>query len=298
MVAVGRPCQYHWDMTNNERDTAVITGGNTGMGKSTALALAEQGYRVIMLCRNEAKGLAARDDIRSASGNQAVELVPLDLASFASIRQAAARVLEIAPRIQVLVNNAGVITTDRRETADGHELQFGVNHLGHFLLTTLLLPALRAAAPARIVVVCSGAHKIGRIDFDDIPMRRSFSIFRAYSRSKLANLLFASQLARRLEGSGVTDNAVHPGAVGTEMGVDRQTGFGGGLMAFLRPFFLTPAQGATTAIWLATAPELAGLTGGYYYRKKPAKPSRLASDPALQAKLWEVSETLVGETFG
>jgi retinol dehydrogenase-13 len=210
------------------------------------------------------------------------------------VRSAAASVLALGQPLDLLVNNAGVITMDRRETVDGFELQFGVNHLAHFLLTGLLLGAIVAAPAGRIVVVASGAHKAGRIRLDDPNLKRGYSAFRAYSQSKLANVLFASELARRLEGTRATANSCHPGAVATSMGVDRQTGFGGGITKMLRPFFLTSEEGARTALWLATSPEAAGLRGSYCYRCAPALPSRLARDPALAASLWRLSEELTG----
>ncbi len=266
-----------------------ITGGNTGMGKASALSLARLGWRVYILCRDPRKAQAACEQIQAESGNSQVSSIVCDLASMASIRSAAAELGAVCPRLDVLICNAGMICLDRRETAEGHEAQFGVNHLGHFLLVNLLLPQLRAAKNSRIVIVSSGAHVIGRMDFSDIAMRRTYSAFKAYSRSKLANLLFCFALARRLAGRVVSVNALHPGAVGTEMGVDRRTGFGKGLLKFLSLFFLSPEEGSRTALYLASDPSLEGRSGLYYYKQKPHRPSPRALDVDAQERLWKLS---------
>jgi retinol dehydrogenase 14 len=179
----------------------------------------------------------------------------------------------------------------RLETEDGFELQLGVNHLGHFLLTDLLLDLLKEAR-GRIVVVASGAHKIGRIHWDDLQLRRGYSAFGAYAQSKLANVLFAKELSRRLEGSGVVANSLHPGAVATSMGVNRDTGFGGFATGILKPFFLTPEKGADTAVYLATSGEVADVSGRYFYRREQAVPSRRALDEEAAKRLWETSREL------
>lgn len=285
----------------SERGLALVTGANSGMGRATSAALLRSGYRVLMLCRDEARGGAALEAVVAEAGGpnagaraSAAELLLCDLASLADVRRAAAAVLARGQPLDLLVNNAGVITMDRRETKDGFELQFGVNHLAHFLLTGLLLDALVAAPSARIVVVASGAHKAGKIRLEDPNLARGYSAFKAYSQSKLANVLFAAELGRRLEGTRATANSCHPGAVATGMGVDRETGFGGGITRLLRPFFLTSEEGARTALWLATSTEAAGLRGDYCYRCRPVQPSRRARDPRLALDLWRLSERMTG----
>jgi len=277
-----------------ERGLALVTGASSGMGKATALGLLRSGYRVIMLCRDGARGQAALAELRAAAGSEAAELLICDLADLDQVRSAAATVLSRGAPLDLLVNNAGVITLGRRETAQGFELQFGVNHLAHFLLTLLLREALMAAPAARIVVVSSGAHKIGRIHLEDINLRRGYTAWKAYAQSKLANVLFASELARSLEGTRARANSLHPGAVATSLGIDRASGFGAGLTRLLRPFFLTSEEGARTALWLATAPEAAGLNGSYCYRCRAVPPSKRAADQGMAAALWRLSREMTG----
>jgi NAD(P)-dependent dehydrogenase (short-subunit alcohol dehydrogenase family) len=266
------------------------------MGRATSAALAKEGYRVIMLCRNETRGREALEAVKKEAGSAnpgaVVELAICDLASKDSINSFAASLHERISGLDVLVNNAGVVSPKRQETRDGFELQFGVNHLGHFLLTKLLLD-LVTKTKGRIVVVASGAHKIGRIHWDDIQLTKGYSTFGAYGQAKLANILFTRELARRIEGTGVTVNCLHPGAVATGMGVDRETGFGGFATRLLKPFFLSPEQGADTAVYLATSPEVAGTSGEYFYRRKPAKTSPAARDEEAARRLWVLSEDLV-----
>ncbi len=278
-----------------EAKCAVVTGANSGMGFATSVALARAGYRVVMLCRNAERGgaalAAAKTAVPDAAGG--IELEVCDLANLASVRSCAERLRGRLDGLDVLVANAGLISPERKETADGFELQFGVNHLGHFLLTVLVLPLVKKAR-GRIVVVSSGAHKVGRIHWDDLRLVKSYSAFGAYGQSKLANILFTRELARRLAGTGATANCLNPGAVGTNMGVDRETGFGRTVMGLLRPFFQTPEAGADTAIYLATAPEVADVSGAYFYRRKIAKTSARARDDAAAARLWATSEALTG----
>lgn len=280
---------------------ALVTGANSGMGRATSLALARKGYRVIMLVRSEARGREALAAVGAAfaadpgeadfPASEAFSLVLCDLASLSSIR---ALGLELHGRLRsldILVNNAGLISPKRQLSADGFELQFGVNHLGHFLLTSLLLDLVEAAK-GRIVVVASGAHKVGRIHWEDLGLERGYSTFGAYAQSKLANVLFARELARRVKDKGVRVNACHPGAVATSMGIDRVTGFGSLIAGILKLFFLSPEQGADTAVWLATSPEAAGETGGYWHKRRPAAISRAAADDEAAKRLWELSERL------
>jgi NAD(P)-dependent dehydrogenase (short-subunit alcohol dehydrogenase family) len=280
----------------SEQKVALVTGANSGTGKATALAFAKQGMHVVMLCRNEARGQEALKDIRSQSGGD-VELMLCDLADFASIQRFCEEFKKKFERLDILVNNAGVITLDRRETKDGLELQFGVNHMGHFLLTTSLLPLIKHSEGARIVVVASGAHKVGRVDFDDLGMHKGYNVVAAYGRSKLCNVLFTKELARRLNGSSVTVNCLHPGAVGSNMGVDRDTGFGKTVMRLLRPFFLTPEEGAATAIYVATSPDCRNVSGEYFVKCKVSKTAKRADDRQLAEDLWKVSEDITTTTL-
>ncbi len=270
---------------------ALITGANSGMGKATATAFANMGMNVIMLCRNKERGeTALREVLAQSRGN--VSLMLCDLADMEDSKRFCNEFKDKYSKLDILVCNAGVITLDRRETKDGLELQFGVNHIGHFLLTINLLPLIQTAGSARIVLVGSGAHKIGKIDFNNIPLIKGYSVFSAYGRAKLCNLLFTKELARRL-GNSATVNCVHPGAVATNMGVDRDTGFGKTIMKILKTFFRTPEQGAATAIAVATSEELSGITGEYFYNGKMHKSSKRSYDKELARKLWEVSEEIV-----
>lgn len=182
----------------------------------------------------------------------------------------------------------------RHETKDGYELQFGVNHLGHFLLTNLLLDVLVSSAPSRIINVASGAHKVGKIHFQDINLKNNFNLIRAYSQAKLANVLFTYELSERLKGTGVTANCLHPGAVATQMGINRKTGFGTLITKALKPFFHSPEEGAATTIYLATSQEVSNVSGKYFYRKKSVQSSKLSYDKNLAKKLWQFSENMTG----
>lgn len=277
--------------------TVVITGGNAGIGKETAIGLARLGARVLITSRDERRGARAVDEIRRRSASADVDVLPLDLASFASIRGFASQLLESTDAIDVLVNNAGLILRRRTLTADGFEATFGINHLGHFLLTDLLLDRLRASAPARVVVVASDAHESARrgLDFDDLQSERGYRWAKVYGRSKLANIYFARELARRLEGSGVTSNALHPGFVRSEFGQGGDLGglYGFGLKYLAAPFAISQQKGALTSIHVASSPELEGATGGYYVKRRLASPSEVAQDDAAARRLWDASERLV-----
>jgi NAD(P)-dependent dehydrogenase (short-subunit alcohol dehydrogenase family) len=275
----------------------LITGGNTGIGKETAVALASMGARVVFTTRDAARGAQALVEIRTRSGNDTVEVRALDLARFASVRDFAKRWDDEHGRLDVLVNNAGLILTSRRVTDDGNEMTLQVNHLGPFLLTQLLRDHLVAGDDARVVNVASDAHTSARrgLDFDDLQSTRHYRGFRVYGKTKLANILFTRELARRWAGTGVTANAVHPGFVGSSFGRDGDTGrFGALVFPLLKPFALSPEQGARTQVYVASAPELAGITGGYWVKSAPATPSAAAQDDVAAARLWEVSEELVG----
>ena len=271
---------------------AIVTGANSGMGMATVEALSDEGAKVIMLCRNEKRGMEAFKKLMEKKDRQ-IELMLCDLGDYSSIRSFASQVKEKYKRIDILVNNVGFISLDRQETKEGLERQFGINHIGHFLLTTELLDLMGEGS--RIVVVASGAHKAGKIHFDDINLKRGYNVVRAYSQSKLANVLFAKELSKRLKDRGITVNCCHPGAVATNMGVSRETGFGKTITGLLKPFFQTPAEGARTAIFLATDESVKDISGEYFYRCKIAKSSRRSNDPELAKKLYEFSEALVKE---
>jgi NAD(P)-dependent dehydrogenase (short-subunit alcohol dehydrogenase family) len=279
--------------------TVVITGANSGVGKATAVALAAAGARTVITARNESRGRSALADIKSASGSDRVELEVFDLADLASVRRGAAQILDRCDRIDVLVNNAGLVLSERTETVDGIETTFAVNHLGPFLLTRLLTDRLVASAPARVVNVASIAHRSARrgLDFDDLQARGRYSAMSVYARSKLANVLFTAELARRLAGQGVTANSLHPGTVATGYARD---GDASGILAFgikvIKPFILTPEKGAKTSVYLASSPEVAGVTGRYFVKCRARKPSAAARDEAAAARLWSVSEELVDRT--
>jgi NAD(P)-dependent dehydrogenase (short-subunit alcohol dehydrogenase family) len=283
------------DMTGK---TVVITGGNSGIGLETAVALAKAGAKTVITARDRARGEAAVADIRARSGHDDVALVVFDLGSMASIREGATAILEQCPRIDVLVNNAGLVLSDRRETTDGFEATFGINHLGPFLLTELLLERIKESAPARIVNVASTAHQGARkgLDFDDLQSTRSYGGMQVYSKSKLANIYFTTELARRLEGTGVTVNSLHPGTVATGFA---RGGDASGILAFgikvIKPFILSAEQGARTSVYLASSPEVAGVTGQYFVKCRARKPSAAARDDEAAGRLWKRSEELVGQ---
>ena len=241
--------------------TAIVTGANSGMGMATARALLNEGATVIMLCRNEQRGKEAYKELLK-DGNSRTYLILCDLGDYASIRAFASKVREQFGRVDVLVNNAGFISLDRQETKEGIERQFGINHLGHFLLTTELLDLMGEGA--RIVNVASGAHKVGKIHFDDINLHKGFNVIKAYGQSKLANVLFTRELARRVKDRRITVNCCHPGAVATNIGIDRETGFGKTVTGMLKPFFLTPEEGARTAVFLATDESVSKVTGDIF----------------------------------
>ena len=288
---------YIAPMTEELTDKVVlITGGNAGIGKETAIALASMGAQVTITARDPARGAAALDEIRTRSGRDDAEVMALDLARLASVREFAGEFAARHERLDVLVNNAGLVLSSRQETVDGYEMTFQVNHLGPFLLTQLLRDQLVAGDAARVVNVASDAHKSARrgLDFDDLQSSRRYRSFSVYGKTKLANILFTRELARRWDDTGVTANAVHPGFVASSFGRDGDTGRLGALVfPLLKPFALTPEQGAQTQVYVASAAELAGITGGYWVKSAPATPSTAAQDDAAAARLWEISEQLV-----
>ncbi len=267
--------------------TAVVTGANTGIGRVTARELARRGARVVLACRTEAKAIPVIDEIREQTGHDQVEFLQLDLADLSQVRRAAAELLERVPAIHLLVNNAG-LAGQRGVTRDGFELAFGVNHLGHFLFTTLLLDRLRESAPARIVNVSSKSHYRAKgIDFDAVRQRtRSVTGLPEYEVSKLANVLFTTELAERLASSGVTTYSLHPGVIASD--VWRRVPWP--VRKLMTAFMKSPQEGARTSIYCATAPELEGESGRYYDDCARTEPSRASKDSALAAELWRRSE--------
>jgi NAD(P)-dependent dehydrogenase (short-subunit alcohol dehydrogenase family) len=278
--------------------TAVVTGANSGIGLETARGLARAGYRVVLLCRNAERAAAAKADIDASVPGASTDIVLCDLSDFASVRAAAAEISQRLDRLDVLVNNAGLTLRGKRQTTPaGHDVMLAANHLGPFLLTSLLLPLLRASAPARIVTVASHAHRWGRIDFDDIQATRGYGFmsFPRYGETKLMNILFTRALARRLEGSGVTANSVHPGSVHTNLG-----GPGRLVSAITRLILKSPEEGARTSLHVATSPEVDGVSGSYFASSRLAdgKLSRRARDDTAGERLWELSADLVGLDAG
>ena len=273
--------------------TAVVTGANTGIGREIARGLARQGTRVILACRDDAKGEAARAFITADIGKTPVELVHLDLASLDSVRQCAAEIKKRVDRLDVLVNNAGVSVGSRRRTPDGIEWDLGVNHVGPFLFTNLLLDLLKRSAPSRIVTVASAMHRRAKLDFDDFQAARGWTMVRAYSVSKLHNVLFTYELARKLAGTGVTVNCMNPGLVRSEL----YRSFTNQPLIFrmlLKLIGRTPEKGAETAVFLALEPSLVEITGAYYDNLKPVRSSKITYDDSVARKSWEVTERLAG----
>ena len=272
--------------------TVIITGANAGIGKETAVDLARRNARVIMACRSVEKGEKAAVEVRKRSGSDNVVFMKLDLASLTSVRQFAARVLEEEPRLDILINNAGVMACPYTKTEDGFEMQFGVNHLAHFLLTNLLLDRLKEAPSARIVNLSSLAHGFGKINFDDLNSEKSYGSWSAYGQSKLANILFTRSLAKRLEGTNIIVNAVHPGSVRTEL---QRHSFAVSIMRFfLSIFWKTPEEGAQTSIYCAVSEEMEGVSGKYLADCKIVKPrTKEATDDEIAERLWQVSAQMV-----
>ncbi|XP_045619959.2 retinol dehydrogenase 13 isoform X1 [Procambarus clarkii] len=280
--------------------TVIITGANTGIGRETALEMAMRRARVIMACRDMKKCQEARKDIALASRNKYIFCQECDLASQESIRNFAKRVNEKEERIDILINNAGVMRCKKSFTKEGIELQLGTNHIGHFLLTNLLLDKIKASAPSRIVNVSSVAHERGIINFSDLNSDKTYDEGEAYAQSKLANILFTKELAERLEGSGVTCNAVHPGIVFTELGRHMSINNSWTAKIFLYPllwlFLKTPRQGAQTTIYVSLNSELEGVSGKYFSNQVEGKVSEGAQDKVAAKRLWAVSEHWTGLT--
>jgi NAD(P)-dependent dehydrogenase (short-subunit alcohol dehydrogenase family) len=272
--------------------TVLVTGGTAGIGRATALGLAAMGAHLAITGRDRARTEDVARDIRTSGGGR-VDVFVADLSSQAQVRRLADEALQRLPRIDVLINNVGGYWNTRHVTADGIEHTFALNHLAPFLLTNLLVDRLKDSGPARVVTVSSNAQALGRIDFDDLQGQRSYSGARAYNQSKLANVMFTYELARRLRGTAVTANALHPGVVSTAFGADDPGLVQRLFVPFVRPFMKSPAQGAATSIHLASAAELDRVTGRFFADSKPRKSSRRSYDETVAARLWRVSADLV-----
>ncbi len=273
----------------------MVTGANSGIGKATAEKLASLGASVVLVCRNRSRGEAAMAEIRERTSNSSLELLIADFASFQSIRDMAMAFAGSHDFLHVLVNNVGVAKLTRSVTTDGLETTFEVDYLSQFLLTNLLLGVLKKSAPSRVVMVSSVSHYGGHIDFDDLQMEKGYRVMKAYGRAKLAQVLFTHELAKRLEGTGVTANCLHPGAVATNI-----WGRPLGPLSFLakvnRFFLLSPEKGADTSVFLASSPDVAGISGKYFDKRREKRSSAESYDEALAQKLWDVSAKLVGLT--
>ena len=280
--------------TTMQSKICMVTGATSGMGKATAVALAQMGATVILVARNQSKGEAVRDEIRTQSGNMNVEVMLADLSSQQSVRELATAFQQNYQHLHVLVNNAGGIFFTRETTVDGVEMTLAVNHLAPFLLTNLLLDVLKASTPARIINISSNVESIGNINFDDLQHEKRYISIIAYAQAKLATMLFTYELARRLEGTGITVNAITPGPVATNFGKN-----GNHLMNRIFPLFFRFAtsaeEGAQTAIYLASSPMVEDTTGKVFYHRKELHSSRKSYNVMLQKKVWQVSEELTGK---
>jgi NAD(P)-dependent dehydrogenase (short-subunit alcohol dehydrogenase family) len=273
--------------------TALITGATSGIGKETALGLAKMGATVVLVGRSREKLDQVAGSIASSTGSREIDTLICDLTSMESVRKLASDFKRKYQRLEVLINNAGGIVGERRTTVDGFEYTLALDHLSHFLLTLSLLDLIEASAPARIINVSSSAHALGRIDFEDLMGEKKYRPMKAYGQAKLANLLFTYELAGRLAGTGVTSNAVHPGTVRTNFG----KGLKGRWMIISligRPFMINAEEGAETSLFVASSPEIAGITGKYFVKKKEKTSSKRSQDQAAAKRLWEVSSRLTG----
>ena len=269
----------------------VATGATSGIGAVAVETLAKRGARIVFIARDAARAKVTLDRLNAVAPGQAHRAHFADLALIGDTKRVGAEIGAAEPRIDVLINNAGALFSDRRITAEGLEMTFALNHMSYFTLTKALLATLKTSAPARIVSTASAAHLRGRLNIDDLQSRVGYSAFAVYGGSKLANILFTRELARRLVGTGVTANCLHPGVVATRF-ASESGGWFGRLIGLARPFLITPETGADTLIHLASSPEVANVSGGYFAKRKPAPLSAAARDDALGAKLWEASEAL------
>jgi len=272
----------------------IVTGANSGIGKATSLGLAQMGATVVMVCRDRTKGEEAQNEIKTKSGNDAVDLMLAELSSQDSIRQLVENFQQHYTQLHVLINNAGGVNLSRRDTVDGFEMTFAVNYLAPFLLTNLLLDKLKASAPARIVNVSSESHESGYIKMDNLQLEKKYRLMRAYGQSKLALVLFTYELARRLQGTGVTANCLHPGFVATNIGQSGVGRVGRSIVKLIfSSFGISPEEGAKTSIYLASSPDIEGVTGKYFVKSIPVRSAPISYDESLQRQLWEESAKLV-----
>ena len=274
-------------------NTVLITGGTSGIGKATAVALAAKDANVVIVGRNQERGEAAVEEIRARSHSESVELLLADLSVQSEVRRLAGEFQERHDRLDVLANNAGLVQSKRTETPDGLETTLAINHLAPFLLTNLLLERLEQSVPSRVITVSSEAQRWGTMDFEDMQSRRKYRGFPVYGMTKLANIMFTYELAERLKGTGVTANCLHPGPVGTNFGQNNK----GPMTLFFRtfkPFMRSPEQGADTLVWLASSPEVDGVSGKYFSDRKEIEAKKVAYDPVARRRLWEISEELTG----
>jgi NAD(P)-dependent dehydrogenase (short-subunit alcohol dehydrogenase family) len=271
--------------------TVVATGATSGIGEVAVLALAELGARIVFIARDQARAQATMRKLEAKAPGLGHRMHLADLSSMAETRKVGAVVAESEPRIDVLINNAGALFSSRRVTPEGLELTFALNHMAYFVLSEALQERLIASAPARIISTSSSAHQGVSLDFSDLQSAKGYSGFKVYGRSKLANILFTRELARRLAGTGVTANCLHPGAVATRFG-ESSGGWVGGLLPVLKLFFISPEKGADTIVYLASSPEVANTTGAYFVKRRITGPSQAAQDDAAAQRLWEASEAL------
>ena len=274
----------------------VVTGATSGIGEVAADRLAQAGARIVLIARDRERGEQTRRHLRAVAGHAEHSVHYADLSRLSEMKRAAKEIADAEPQIDVLINNAGALFTHRQVTTDGLEKTFALNHLSYFVVTNMLLDRLKATPGARIVSTASDAHNMARLDFDDLQTTRNYSGFPVYGRSKLANILFTRELARRLAGTGITVNCLHPGFVGTRFG-DKSGGLTSLVIRGAKTFALSPEEGAKTLVYLASSPEAEGKTGGYYHKCKLATPSRNAQNDADARRLWDASAKITGVGF-
>ncbi|HWD27293.1 MAG TPA: SDR family oxidoreductase [Rhizomicrobium sp.] len=271
--------------------TVVITGGTSGIGEVAAVRLSEKGARIVLVARDKVRANATL--VKLKGDGHTVHFA--DLSSIADMKRVAGEIAAAEPRIDVLINNAGAVFLSRQVSIDGLEMTFATNHMAYFVVTNVLLPNLKATPGARVVSTASDAHKAGKLDFDDLQLEKSYGVGRSYGTSKLCNILFTRELAKRLDGSGVTANCLHPGFVGTRFASNNaKTAFRRALLKLVMLFGLTPEEGAKTIIHLASSPDVATISGKYFYKCKLDEPAAAAQDDVAAARLWDVSAKLSG----
>lgn len=274
----------------------VITGATSGIGEVAADHLAQRGARIVFVARDHARGEAMRKHLRAVAGHTDHTVHYADLSLLGDQKRVAKEIADSEPQIDVLINNAGAMFTTRQETADGLEKTFALNHMSYFTVTNILLDRLKATPGARIVSTASTAHRFGKLDFDDLQSKSHYSAFGVYGVSKLCNILFTRELAKRLAGTGVTANCLHPGGVNSRFG-DNNSGWMSVVFKLGKRFMITPEQGAQTIIYLAASPDVTGKSGGYYDKSKPASTSKAAQSDADGKRLWDVSAKIAGLGF-